>query len=97
MNLYHVSNIPRCVGNVEGFPSDALPIAEDPSENFFYFKKGSANIFFWDHEVENDKELASSFREFLDTLRPFDTESIQVKPGQVKSVWVDPKFKPKFD
>lgn len=81
---------------VEGFPACAVPIAECSSGNFVYIKKGCTGVFFWDHEVENDKRLANSFKEFLEGLRPFDTNSIQLKPGQVKSVWVDPDFKPKF-
>ena len=92
-----VAKIATRTENVDGFPSDAVPIAEASSGNFVYFKKGSPSVFFWDHEIDRDKKLASSFSEFLDALRPFDIDSVQLKPGQVKSVWVDPDFKPEFD
>jgi hypothetical protein len=81
---------------IEGFPFDAFPIAEVPSGNFVYLRKNSFDVFFWDHEIEKEKKLASSFTEFLEGLRVFDDNSIQLKPGQVKSVWVDPDFKPEF-
>ncbi len=92
-----VGKIATHTENVDGFPNEAVPIAEAPSGNFVYFKKGSPKVYFWDHEIDCDKELASSFSEFLNALNPFDMDSVQLKPGQVKSVWVDPDFKPEFD
>ena len=92
-----VARIATRTQNVDGFPSDGVPIAEASSGNFVYFKKGSPSIYFWDHEIDHDRKLASSFMEFLNALRPFDFASVQLKPGQVKSVWVDPNFKPEFD
>jgi len=29
---------------------------------------------------------------FLDRRKPFDINSVQLKPGQVKKVWIDPEF-----
>ena len=50
-------------------------------------------VAFWDHELEDDDPvsvLASDFASFFETLRPFDPSSVELKPGQVISVWVDP-------
>ena len=50
-------------------------------------------VFFWDHEIpEEPTKLADNFQAFLDGLQPFDVKSIELKPGQVKRVWVDPEF-----
>lgn len=91
-----ISDVATRAGFVDGFPSDAFPVAESPSGNFIYIRKGSFDVFFWDHEVDDDKRLATSFSEFIDGLTPFDIDTIQLKPDQVKSVWVDPDFKPEF-
>lgn len=92
-----VSKIMTRTNDVDGFPSDAIPIAEAASGNFVYLKKGTSDIYYWDHEIDRDRKLASSFTEFLDTLRPINMDDVQLKPGQVKSVWIDPDFKPEFD
>ena len=92
-----ISQMKRRASGVEGLPPDALPIAEAPSGNFIYLRKSDFSVWFWDHEIESgDKELASSFDRFMQKLVPFDIDSIQLQPGQVKSVWVDPDFKPEF-
>jgi SMI1 / KNR4 family (SUKH-1) len=81
---------------IEGFPINGWPIAEAPSGNYVYIRNDSLSVFFWDHEIDQDKKIAGSFGEFLDSLEPFDSDSIELKPEQIKSVWVDPDFKPKF-
>lgn len=92
-----VSDINRRTSKIEGLPKNALAIAEAPSGNIIYLTKDKKYIYYWDHEIEGgDKKLASSFDAFLNKLKPFDVSSIQLKPGQVKSVWVDPDFKPEF-
>jgi hypothetical protein len=92
-----VASIATRAESVDGFPQDAVPIAEAASGNFVYMRKELVDIFYWDHEIETDRRLASSFNQFLETLRPFDIDSVKLKPGQVKSVWVAPGFKPDFD
>ena len=92
-----VSEIATRAKKVDGLPEGAIPIAEATSGNLIYFKKASEEVMFWDHEIDNDKKLASSFDEFLIKLLPFDMKSVQLKPEQVKSVWVDPNFNPEFD
>ena len=91
-----VADLATRTHGIDGFPADAIAVAECPSGNFVYIKKGTDEVFFWDHEIEIDKKLASSFGVFLQELRPFDINEVQLKPGQVKSVWVDPDFKPEF-
>jgi hypothetical protein len=47
-------------------------------------------VFFWDHELpEKPVELAANFGAFVELLEPFDIQTIQLKPGQVKKVWID--------
>lgn len=81
---------------IEGMSSNFFPIAEDSSGNFVCLGANDHKIYFWDHEVETDKVIAESFTEFLNRLEPFDLSSIQLKPSQVKRVWVNPGFKPEF-
>lgn len=92
-----ISEIKARSGMIEGFPKDAFPIAEAPSGNFIYMKQNDFSVWYWDHELEaGDFKLSPSFDEFLCELQRFDIESIQLRPGQVKSVWVDPDFTPEF-
>jgi hypothetical protein len=66
-------------------------------------KKG---VYFWDHELETEEELPASwdnmflvsenFADFLSSLKKFDINEIELKPGQVQDIWVDPDFKPEF-
>lgn len=87
----HIRNL------VEGFPSHALPIARASGGNFVYLDPASGVVYFWDHEIDDtDIKLADSFEGFLAKLHPFDASQVKLKPGQVKKVWVNPNFKPKF-
>lgn len=80
--------------NIDGFPQDMLPIASDDCGNFVYLNPKDNAIYFWDHEVAATiHKLADSFTRFLAILKPFDGSQIKLKPGQVKSVWIDPDFK----
>jgi hypothetical protein len=78
---------------VEGFPKNALAIARASGGNFVYLAPENLAVYFWDHEIEDaDIKIAGSFDEFLDNLQPFDASQIKLKPGQVKSAWIDPDF-----
>jgi cell wall assembly regulator SMI1 len=92
-----VSEVMKRAKRIDGFPEGGLPIAASAGGNYVYLTKSGFEVYFWDHEVEDDKKIAASFDEFLQKLKPFDASSIQLKPGQVKSVWIAPGFKPKFD
>jgi hypothetical protein len=73
---------------------EACVIADDSCGNF-YLRVCDGTVRFWDHEIEQDKMLFPSVREFLIALSP--RTPVDLKPGQVKRVWVDPNFKPKFE
>jgi hypothetical protein len=79
----------------EPFPeelSESDVIAEDESGN--YFVQANLEVHFWDHETRESKVLAQSINEFIaGCVAPSEVE---LEPGQVKSVWVDPGFAKKF-
>jgi hypothetical protein len=86
------------IGEIEGFPSAAAPLAEDGCGNYFYVKIGSGSVFFWDHEVDGgDIVVAPTLAEFLSSLLPFNHSTMKLAPGHVKYAWIDPAFKPQFD
>jgi hypothetical protein len=81
---------------IDNIPSQAYPIAWASCGNYVLLDEGEGGkVYFWDHEFEDENitELADSFDSFLSVLEPFDRNSIKLKPGQVKSVWIDPEFK----
>ncbi|MBN1126824.1 MAG: SMI1/KNR4 family protein [Sedimentisphaerales bacterium] len=89
------------------FVLEAWPIAYAECGNYVCLVFGEKEgIYFWDHEleVEEGKEpswenmflLAITFTDFFEGLCRLDVNSIDIKPGQVKEVWVDPDFKPEF-
>jgi hypothetical protein len=56
-------------------------------------------VFFWDHELEAENDaaaalakLAPTFDAFFSLLQKFDPQSVQLSPGQVERVWIDPDF-----
>lgn len=88
-----VAEIPREIQRVDGFPPGWCPVAWDASGNYFCLGQRDGAVYFWDHEVpEPPKQLVGSFKEFLERLQPFDPRSVQLKPGQVKSAWINPDF-----
>jgi hypothetical protein len=79
----------------KGFPAEGLsPFADDDCGNIFTVSR-DGKILFWDHETEEIKPLAESFEEFSDHCT--EPEDVELKEGDVISVWVDPDFKPEFD
>ncbi|MGA3170141.1 MAG: SMI1/KNR4 family protein [Chthoniobacteraceae bacterium] len=107
-NIFHIGNNNECGVNefipldqipkerryIENIPTKAYPVAWAEGGNYVFIdeSKGGA-VFFWDHEVpEEIVALAPNFAAFLEMLEPFDVKSVKLKPGQVKSVWVDPEF-----
>jgi hypothetical protein len=86
------------VSEIEGFPRETIPLAEDGCGNYFYLSLRSGGVFFWDHEIDGgDTALASTLAEFISALAPFDNSSVKLAPGQVISAWINPTFKPEFD
>jgi hypothetical protein len=89
-----VSEILKERGRIENIPAKAYPVAWAEGGNYVFVDEGkNGAVFFWDHELpEEPTRLAASFGAFLDLLEPFDIQKIELKPGQVKKVWVDPEF-----
>jgi hypothetical protein len=70
-----------------------VPFAEDGCGNFFTQTKGGA-ICFWDHETDELKIIADSWAAF--TSGCAEPKNVELKPGQVKSAWINPDFAKKF-
>jgi hypothetical protein len=59
-------------------------------------------IYFWDHEFEEDEGtvasfsnlflIGASFREFLQKLSPFNPDQLKLQGTQVKRRWINPSF-----
>lgn len=84
---------------IENLGDDRIPIAWAEGGNYVCLdvSKGGG-VFFWDHEEpERDAKLADSFSRFMELLAPFDPNSVELKPGQVKSAWIDPEFLKSLD
>lgn len=79
---------------IENIPPKAYPIAWATGGNYIFIdEQKDGAVFFWDHEEpEKIAKLASDFSAFLEVLEPFNVNSIELKPGQVKKVWIDPEF-----
>lgn len=90
------------------FLSNSWPIAYAEGGNYLCLVLGEkAGVYFWDHELEAEEgqlpswnnmfRVADNFASFWSSLRPFDISNVELKPGQVQSIWVDPDFKPECD
>ena len=78
---------------VAGLSLSTIPIAWAEGGNLVVMDVRQGSVMFWDHETDDTTWLANSLGEFLEeTLRPFSLDDIELKPGQVKRVWVDPKL-----
>ena len=81
----------ECEG-IESIPRRAIPIAWDGCGNYFILDITTGEVLFWDHETADLTGIADSFEGFLSALRPFNDDEVELRPGQVKSAWVDPAF-----
>ena len=71
----------------------AIPVAWAEGGNYVLVDiDRNGEVQFWDHETSNISKLANDFDSFLSSLRPFSVDDVELKPGQVKSAWVDPDF-----
>jgi hypothetical protein len=68
---------------------DSVVVGEDSCGNLFVMAS-DGSVRFWDHETEDETNLTASMEVFLDSLSP--PTPVALKPGQVKRVWIDPKF-----
>jgi hypothetical protein len=73
-------------------PEHLLPIADAEGGNYVCLglSPQGSGVHFWDHETEEATQVSSSFAQFLEDLRPFDHDAVELKPGQVVSAWIDP-------
>lgn len=72
---------------------EACVIGEDSCGNL-YLRMCDGTVRFWDHETENDEILAPSVRAFLLALEA--PTPVKLKPGQVRTSWIDPAFLEKW-
>lgn len=86
-----ISQERRCIENLSG---RVYPIAWAEGGNYVLVDEDrDVAVFFWDHELPDCPiKLASNFAAFLELLEPLDINKVQLKPGQVKKVWIDPEF-----
>ncbi|MDX9724336.1 MAG: SMI1/KNR4 family protein [Myxococcota bacterium] len=73
----------------------AWPVADAEGGNYVCLRREEAGVWcivFWDHELETETVLSSTFSAFLESLEKFDPASVELKPGQVISAWIDPSL-----
>lgn len=89
-----VAEIPKQRTYIENLPERAYPVAWASFGNFVFVDEDkNGAVFFWDHEFPDEPTLlAENFGSFLELLQPFDIDTVELKPGQVEKVWIDPKF-----
>ena len=77
------------------FSKNESIFASDGNGNFYTLQEGG--VYFLNHETDERILLINSLINFLKHLEEPEDLNIALKPEQVKSVWVDPDFKPEFD
>ena len=93
-----ICKIPTERANIENLPARAFPFAWAEGGNYVYLDVTDESVYFWDHEQPNPATpIASDFTAFIEMLKPFDPSSIKLRPGQVKSAWIDPDFLKSLD
>lgn len=79
--------------------SKLLPIAWAEGGNYVCLDLAQrTQVIFWDHELPDTLAvLAENFTAFLKLLQPFDVSKVEIRPGQLKSAWIDPEFLKEID
>ncbi|MBU0632394.1 SMI1/KNR4 family protein [bacterium] len=78
---------------IDHVSKNMIPVAWAEGGNYILQNLSNGKIFFWDHEIpEKQIELALDITDFIEKLKPFDVNSIELKDGQVQSAWIDPDF-----
>lgn len=67
----------------------SLVVGEDACGNV-YLCAPDGTVSFWDQETNQETLLAATMEEFCDSL--VEPTPVVLKPGQVKSAWINPKF-----
>ena|ERR1700722_2330533 len=87
---YGPIGLPDAPTNFATLDGSSFPVlAEDPCGNCFTMREDGA-VWFWDHETDDLVLLANSVAEFVPHCT--DPPPVELRPGQVKSVWIDPAF-----
>jgi hypothetical protein len=89
-----IKEIQKETRRIENLSRSTFPVAWAEGGNYVLLN-GDENgaMYFWDHERPDELiKLADSFGSFIASLRSFDVNSVQLSPGQVKKVWIDPDF-----
>jgi len=79
-------------------PTNFVPIAHASGGNYVCMSIKTSelgSIYFFDHEIPGEKALtkvAQSISQFLDMLRPFSVDDVQLDPNDDGEVWIDPDF-----
>lgn len=73
-------------------PRHLIPVADAEGGNYVCLGASTeySEVFFWDHETEEETRITNTFTDFLRLLRPFDPNSVELKPSQVVAAWIDP-------
>ncbi len=88
-----VHEAPVLSEQIEGFPTNVIPFAEDGCGNYLYVEPATGTVRFWDHEVDGeDEEIAADIADLLAKLMPAHAVDGRLTPGQVKHAWIDPDF-----
>lgn len=75
--------------------AQSWPVADAEGGNYVCLRRegaGTWTVVFWDHELEEETVIAGTFSGFLDSLTKFDPATVELKPGQVISAWIDPSL-----
>lgn len=95
--LVPVSEIAATIRRIQDWPADHIPFAWAEGGNYVTVDDQGA-VYFWDHERPQPlTRIATDIKQFLASIRPFDPVSVQLKPGQVQSVWVHPDLQKLID
>jgi streptogramin lyase len=87
---YGPIQVPRAASKFETLDGRAFDlVAADPSGNCFTVTQDGA-VWFWDHETDDLGKVSNSVAEFV--AHCVVPSPVELKPGQVKSVWMDPAF-----
>ncbi|QDU02114.1 SMI1 / KNR4 family protein [Gimesia chilikensis] len=78
---------------IENLSPQAFPFAFAEGGNYVILDlNGRETVLFWDHETAELIHLSDSFEKFLSDLQPFSLDDVQLEPGDVGEVWIDPDF-----
>ncbi|SDX78747.1 SMI1-KNR4 cell-wall [Pseudomonas syringae] len=79
---------------LSGVGEEVYPVAIAEGGNYVVVDfERNQSVYFWDHEQpENMVKLARNIYEFLDCLKSFDPDDVELKEGQVEFAWIDPEF-----